>query len=226
MLERGKKMNVTAKRIWIPLCAIGFGLAFAITGCAKRAVTTQGAGATTPPSKVEQPAPSAGAARTQPSVRERALEEGRARSLEERTREQVAREIARGAGPGAGMPGAGMAGAAGMETGLMLIHFEFDKYTLSSESRDLLKKNAEWLRKNSTAKVLIEGHADERGTNEYNMALGEKRAHSARQYFIELGIPADRLSTISYGEERPADPRHNEEAWTKNRRDAFTSLGR
>ena len=113
-----------------------------------------------------------------------------------------------------------------METGLMLIHFEFDKYTLSSESRDLLKKNAEWLRKNSTAKVLIEGHADERGTNEYNMALGEKRAHSARQYFIELGIPADRVSTISFGEERPLDPRHNEEAWTKNRRDAFTSLGR
>jgi len=171
--------------------------------------------------KAQPSAPPAVSSAPQPSVRERALEEGRARSLEERAREQVAREIARGAGPGAGT-----AGAAGKETGLVLIHFEFDKYTLTPEARESLKKNADWLRKNPNVKILIEGHADERGTNEYNLALGEKRAHSARQYLVELGIPADRLSTVSYGEERPLDPRHNEEAWAKNRRDAFTSLGR
>ncbi|MFP3929181.1 MAG: OmpA family protein, partial [Desulfobacteraceae bacterium] len=69
--------------------------------------------------------------------------------------------------------------------------------------------------------VRIEGHCDERGTNEYNLALGERRANAAKKYLISLGVSEDRVRTISYGEERPADPRHNEEAWAKNRRDEF-----
>ena len=84
-----------------------------------------------------------------------------------------------------------------------------------------LKQKAAWLKSNSGAMVTIEGHCDERGTNEYNLALGERRAESARAYLVDLGISASRLSTISYGEERPLDNRSNEEAWSKNRRGQF-----
>jgi peptidoglycan-associated lipoprotein len=98
------------------------------------------------------------------------------------------------------------------------IYFDFDKYDLKPEARAILVEKAEFLKKYPTVRILIEGHCDERGTNEYNLALGERRANSVKQYLIHLGISPDRLSTISYGEERPVDPRHNEEAWAKNRR--------
>jgi peptidoglycan-associated lipoprotein len=88
-------------------------------------------------------------------------------------------------------------------------------------AQETLKRKAAWLRDNPTATVTIEGNCDERGTNEYNLALGERRAESARAYLVDLGISASRLTTISYGEERPLDPRHNEEAWAKNRNDQF-----
>ncbi len=80
--------------------------------------------------------------------------------------------------------------------------------------------------KYSTVKIQIEGHCDERGTAEYNLALGERRANSAKKYLVSLGIPADRLSTISYGKEMPLDPGHNEEAWAKNRRAHFIILSK
>ncbi len=101
------------------------------------------------------------------------------------------------------------------------IFFAFDSYDLTEDSRKRLKKKAEILLKYPNIKVVIEGHCDERGTNEYNLALGEKRARAAYEYLILLGVDADRMKTISYGEERPLDPRHNEEAWAKNRRDEF-----
>jgi peptidoglycan-associated lipoprotein len=101
------------------------------------------------------------------------------------------------------------------------IHFEFDKSTLTPAAQDILLRKAEWLRENPNATVTIEGHADERGTNEYNLALGDRRAESAKAFLADLGIDAARMTTISYGEERPVDPRHNEEAWAKNRRDHF-----
>jgi peptidoglycan-associated lipoprotein len=101
------------------------------------------------------------------------------------------------------------------------IYFDFDKSNLKNDTTATLDKNAEWLSKNSTAKIRIEGNCDERGTIEYNVALGERRANSAKQYLIKLGVGADRLSTISYGKEKPLDPGHNEAAWTKNRRDDF-----
>ena len=101
------------------------------------------------------------------------------------------------------------------------IHFEFDRSFLTSEAQEILKRKAKWLRENSGASVIIKGHCDERGTNEYNMALGDRRAESAKSFLIDLGIDESRLTTISYGEERPLDPRHNEEAWAKNRRDEF-----
>ncbi len=101
------------------------------------------------------------------------------------------------------------------------IHFAFDSYELSPKARAILKKKAEILLKYPNIKMVIEGHCDERGTEEYNLALGERRARAAYEYLILLGIEADRLSIVSYGEERPLDPRHNEEAWAKNRRDEF-----
>ena len=101
------------------------------------------------------------------------------------------------------------------------VYFAFDSAALSAMAQSTLKRKADWLRKNAAAMVTIEGHCDERGTNEYNLALGERRAESARAYLVDLGISASRLSTISYGEERPLDPRQNEEAWAKNRRAQF-----
>lgn len=101
------------------------------------------------------------------------------------------------------------------------IYFGFDSAQLSAMAQATLKRKAAWLQENAGATVTIEGHCDERGTNEYNLALGERRAESARAYLMDLGISATRLSTISYGEERPLDARSTEEAWAKNRRGQF-----
>ncbi len=101
------------------------------------------------------------------------------------------------------------------------IYFQYDQFNLTPEAKETLNKLGEWLMKNGSVQVLIEGHCDERGTDEYNLALGERRAHSAKKYLSQLGIDGDRISTISYGEERPVDPGHNEAAWAKNRRCHF-----
>jgi peptidoglycan-associated lipoprotein len=98
------------------------------------------------------------------------------------------------------------------------IHFDFDKYDIRPGDAEILKENAALLTKYPKIKIQIEGHCDERGTVEYNLALGERRANSAKKYLISLGIAADRISAISYGKERPLDPGHNEETWAKNRR--------
>jgi len=102
------------------------------------------------------------------------------------------------------------------------IHFEFDRSNLLPEAQEILRSKAQWLRDNPDVLAIIEGHCDERGTNEYNLALGDRRANSAKAYLIDLGIAGSRLTCISYGEERPLDPGHNEEAWAKNRRAQFT----
>jgi peptidoglycan-associated lipoprotein len=98
------------------------------------------------------------------------------------------------------------------------IHFNFDKYDIRPEDAAILKENAALLKKFSNVKIQIEGHCDERGTIEYNLALGERRANRTKDYLVSLGISTARISTISYGKERPSDPGHNEEAWAKNRR--------
>jgi peptidoglycan-associated lipoprotein len=98
------------------------------------------------------------------------------------------------------------------------IHFDFDKYDIRPGDAEILKENAALLMKYPNVKIQIEGHCDERGTVEYNLALGERRANSTKNYLFSLGISGDRISAISYGEERPLDPGHNEEAWAKNRR--------
>ncbi len=98
------------------------------------------------------------------------------------------------------------------------IHFDFDKYDIRPGDAEILKENGALLMKYPNVKIQIEGHCDERGTNEYNLALGERRSNSTKKYLSSLGISPDRISTISYGEEKPLDSSHSEEAWAKNRR--------
>lgn len=101
------------------------------------------------------------------------------------------------------------------------VFFDFDKYNLTSEAKSTLEGNAGELKRASDARIIIEGHCDERGTKSYNLALGEKRAQAAKDYLVALGINGTRISTVSYGKERPFDPGHNEAAWAKNRRAHF-----
>jgi len=101
------------------------------------------------------------------------------------------------------------------------IYFDFDSFDLRADARNTLKANAEWMKNNPSARVEVEGHCDERGTNEYNLALGAKRAQSARDYLVSLGIAANRLSTISFGEEVPVCTEKAESCWQKNRRARF-----
>ena len=98
------------------------------------------------------------------------------------------------------------------------VFFATNESILTTKSRDTLRKQAAWLRKNSSINVVLEGHADERGTREYNLALGERRANAAKDYLMTYGISADRISVISYGKERPVDSGSNPLAWSKNRR--------
>ncbi|UCD48385.1 MAG: peptidoglycan-associated lipoprotein Pal [Deltaproteobacteria bacterium] len=101
------------------------------------------------------------------------------------------------------------------------IHFDFDKSFIRNDAKPTLQSVADYMKKNPDAKLQIEGHCDERGTPEYNIALGQRRADSAMKYLTNLGVAGDRVSTITYGEEKPADPGHNEAAWAKNRRGVF-----
>lgn len=101
------------------------------------------------------------------------------------------------------------------------VYFAYDSFDLRQDARETLKTSADWLKANPAARVEIEGHCDERGTNEYNLALGAKRAQAAKDYLVSLGIPAARLSTISYGEELQVCKDQTEDCWQKNRRDRF-----
>jgi peptidoglycan-associated lipoprotein len=114
--------------------------------------------------------------------------------------------------------------AAGQEGLFTDIHFAFDKYNIQDADRNELKSIASWMGKNTSAKLSVEGHCDERGTNEYNLALGDRRAKAVRDYLVSLGVPSSRIETISYGEEKPLCTEHTEECWAKNRRAHFVVL--
>lgn len=101
------------------------------------------------------------------------------------------------------------------------IHFDFDSSAIRTDAQKILMDKAEWLSENPGVSILIEGHCDDRGTNEYNLALGDRRATSVKNFLVDLGVGAERLYTISYGEERPVALGGNEEAWSKNRRAHF-----
>lgn len=104
------------------------------------------------------------------------------------------------------------------------IFFDFDRADLRGDARDTLRSNADWLKSNPSTRVEIEGHCDERGTNEYNLALGAKRAQAAKDYLVSLGISGERLSTISYGEEIPVCQERAENCWRQNRRARFVII--
>jgi peptidoglycan-associated lipoprotein len=127
-------------------------------------------------------------------------------------------------GGAAGRPGAGGASIGAVERAAFEnedIYFAYDSSAIAPQAQDILRKKATFLKSNPNVKVTIEGHCDERGTNEYNLALGEARARTAKAFLVDLGIPAARLATISYGEERPMAKGHTEEDYAKNRRAHF-----
>lgn len=178
---------------------------FFVSGCAKKEIvkgeeTVPSAPATT--AKPEQQAPPV----TPPPAKQEPVKE-----------QPVTETPVASADEGSRQPAAG----AQQETALERIFFDFDSYVLTQSARDTLSKNAEWLLKNTAAKLQIEGHCDERGSDEYNLALGEKRAKTAEKYLATLGVQNERLSTISYGKEKPLESGHNEAAWAKNRRAEF-----
>jgi len=205
------------KKIIGCLVVLSFG-ALLSGGCAKKdmvrteepvsSVQTAPSPATTAPAEVARPA--------QPM--QEARPEAQAQPMTETTPTRESVVTQEPAIEGQAPPGADLQGE------LQKIYFNFDSADLSEESRSILTRNAEYLSKQSSVKVRIEGNCDERGSDDYNMALGERRAKGAKDYLVNLGIQSDRLTTISYGEEKPADPGHDEEAWAKNRRDEFVIL--
>jgi peptidoglycan-associated lipoprotein len=114
--------------------------------------------------------------------------------------------------------GASGSGAPEMGVSFPVVYFDYNQSVIRSEAKEPLRNAAESLKSNTKAQIAIEGHCDERGSSEYNLALGERRAQSVKSYLRTLGVDGKRLSAISYGKERPVDPGHTEEAWAKNRR--------
>jgi peptidoglycan-associated lipoprotein len=191
----------------------GFVLLLLASGCAKKAPATPEMSE----SGMDNPGTESGVSAEELARRERE----RRRAIEERERQMQMQSMRRG----------GPADQATREATLRQeflnrdVHFAFDSATLSDEARTLLEGKATWLQTHPGLKVVIEGHCDERGTTAYNLALGARRANAAKRYLVALGVDAWRLSTISYGEERPLDPRHNESAWAQNRRAHFAIVG-
>jgi peptidoglycan-associated lipoprotein len=152
------------------------------------------------------------AVKEEPSVKkEEAAKAEAERAKETKAKEQFEKSLVAEKTPG-------IAGEVFESSLLKDIHFDFDKYDIRPGEAALLKENAALLNKYANVKIQMEGHCDERGTVEYNLALGERRANQAKNYLVSLGISPARISTISYGKEKPLDPGHNEEAWAKNRR--------
>jgi len=192
------------KKIWIVLTLMMVLPAMTLmASCAKKKVYSDA-------SMTQSSDEAAERARQEALARQRAIDE------------QQLRDQAAGRAGGAGGAGLG-AGQAATRSSFVSedIYFEYDSAALVPEARDMLKRKAEFLRGNPNVSVIIEGHTDDRGTVEYNLALGERRAASAMSFLVDLGIPESRLTTISYGKEKPANPAHNETAWAANRRVHF-----
>lgn len=176
-----------------------------LMGCPKKTVVKD-----EPSVKKEEQAAAASAAKKAEAERV-AKEKEEAKAREETTKKELEKSLVTKQEPGIG-------GVVFESSLLKDIYFDFDKYDVRPEDALILKENAALLNKYPSVKIQIEGHCDERGTNEYNLALGERRANSTKNYLVSLGISPDRISIISYGEEKPLDPGHGEEAWAKNRR--------
>ncbi len=191
------------KILWLMLIVIiSVGLAFSVSGCAKKKVTAEEEmGAV-----VEETAPGPGEAGYE-KIYEEAMA-AKEESLEAQAVMEKEPEVLEGR----------------TSAPLLPIYFDFDKSNIRENQRDRIKKNAAFLKENKVVRARIEGNCDERGTNEYNMALGERRAISAKKYLVNLGIHEDRMHTISYGEEKPLLYGHDEYSWAQNRRDDFVMV--
>ena len=206
--------------VWVGLIALVLCLSVTfLTGCAKKATLKEEAVVTQEQKAVSQaPAVVDDAAAREKALQEQALTDQAAREAAERAaREGAAREAADKAKKEAGA----MAAAILKELQIADINFDFDKYNLKPEAQEILKKGAPAYLKYRDYKLVVEGHCDEQGTSEYNLALGEKRATEAAKYLADLGIEKARIKTISYGKEMPLDKGHDEAAWAKNRRAHF-----
>jgi peptidoglycan-associated lipoprotein len=210
--RRRKVKNLRFLTAVLMILAIG-----AVFGCAKKTIRSDAVGYT--PSRVEpgpaEAKPEAESAdKTAALEREKKLSEENLR--EEALREQALREQA--LRDKALQEEAARKEAALKAAKLEPIYFEFDQWSIQQDQKEIMVKNSQWLMANPNVQVRLEGHCDERGTAEYNLALGQKRAEAAKVFLEALGISSQRMIPISYGEERPLDPGHNEAAWAKNRR--------
>jgi len=201
------------------LIIVVLGLGLVLSGCAKKTALREGSSV----SKSEESAAEREKARLE--AQKRAQEEkGReaARLREEEAKKELAKKEFEKSLVAKKTPG--IEGEIFESSLLKDIHFDFDRYDIRPEDTKILDQEATLLLKNPNVKIEIEGNCDERGTAEYNLALGQRRANSAKEYLNSLGVPASRILTISYGKEKPLDPGHDEEAWAKNRRDHFIVL--
>lgn len=202
--------------VWVGLIALVLCLSVAfLTGCAKKAALRDGAVITQEQKAV---AGETTAAQDEAAARERALRE---QALREQAEKESAEKASREAADSAKKEAAAKASAILKELQIADIHFDFDKYNLRPDAQEILKNGAPAYLKYRDYKLVVEGHCDERGTAEYNLALGEKRANEAAKYLADLGIEKERIKTISYGKEMPLDQGHDEAAWAKNRRAHF-----
>lgn len=200
---------------WVGLIALILCLSVTfLTGCAKKAAVKSDT-ATTQEQKAVTKAPSEDDQAAAAAAREKALRE---QALREKAEQEAA---AKAAAEKAKKEAAEKAKAILKELQIPDIHFDYDKYNLKPEAQAILKAGAPAYLKYVDYKLVVEGHCDERGTVEYNLALGQKRADEAAKYLADMGIQKDRIKTISYGKEMPLDKASNEAAWAKNRRAHF-----
>ena len=200
------------KLMWMGLAVMVLFLSVAfLAGCAKKATLKEEAVATREQKSIPQ-AP-AKAATDDQTARERVL---RDQALRDQAAKEAAAKAAREAAEKAKRDAAIL-----KELQIPDVNFDFDKYNLKPEAQAILKAGAPAYLKYREYKLVVEGHADERGTVEYNLALGDKRAAEAAKYLVDLGIEKERIKTISYGKEMPLDKGHDEAAWAKNRRAHF-----
>jgi peptidoglycan-associated lipoprotein len=208
------------KRNLLSVALIALVLCFSmslVTGCAKKAALKEGA-AITQEQKAAAKAPEAKAATDDAAARERALRE---QALRDKAAKEAAEKAAKEAADKAKKEAAAKKAAILKELQIPDIYFDFDQYNLKPLAQTTLKNGAPAYLKYKDYKLVVEGHCDERGTVEYNLALGQKRADEAAKYLVDLGIEKNRVKTISYGKEMPVDKGHDEAAWSKNRRAHF-----
>ncbi len=187
----------------LTLLVIVLGIAL-ITGCAQRKVAAP-----------EQPAEQAGEkGKTEPLIEKKTAE----------TTPQIPKESISEKALGKAEPSEKESALQALQSKLQDIHFDFDKYDIRNDAKPIVKEAASLLSKNKDVKAVIEGHCDERGTTEYNLALGDRRAKAVKDYLLTLGIPSGRVETVSFGEEKPLCAEHTEECWAKNRRAHFVLL--